>query len=91
MIQTTFSRNANPTAMLAPLAIASRLRCQSRQARNSSIRNPAGRRNTTGDTIRAWIIEVGGRLLYIEGATQPDARPDLVRDVQQIVESIRFE
>lgn len=44
-----------------------------------------------GDTIRAWIIEVGGRLLYIEGATQPDARPDLVRDVQQIVESIRFE
>jgi len=44
-----------------------------------------------GDTIRIWLVEVDGTLLYIEGDTHPEAGPGLVREVQRIVDSIRFD
>lgn len=40
-----------------------------------------------GDTIRVWIVAVGGTRLFIAAATRAGA---LEEDVQQIVESIRF-
>jgi hypothetical protein len=42
-----------------------------------------------GDTIRVWLVKPRGTLLYIEGATHPDS--GLAQEVQQIVDSIRFE
>ncbi len=44
-----------------------------------------------GDTVRIWIVEVNGALLYIEGDTHLDADPELGLEVEQIIESIRFE
>jgi len=49
-----------------------------------------------GDTIRVWITEVGGTRLFIEAATKSEALTDrqansqLEREIQQIIESIRF-
>ncbi len=43
-----------------------------------------------GDTIRVWIVEVEGRLLFIAGATTRQATPWLQRETRQIVESITF-
>jgi hypothetical protein len=43
-----------------------------------------------GDTIRVWIVEVGGTRLFIEAETTTQADPDLEQEIQQIVESIRF-
>ena len=43
-----------------------------------------------GDTIRVWIVAVNGKRLFIAAATRP--RGQWVREeIQQIVESIRFE
>jgi len=44
-----------------------------------------------GDTIRIWLVNVGGTLLYIEGDTHAGAGPELEREVQRIVNSIRFD
>jgi hypothetical protein len=44
-----------------------------------------------GDTMRVWIVDVDGALLFIEGETNQDAGSDLEREIQQIVDSIRFE
>jgi hypothetical protein len=44
-----------------------------------------------GDTVRIWIVDVNGALLYIEGDTHRGAGPELGLEVEQIVESIRFE
>jgi hypothetical protein len=44
-----------------------------------------------GDTIRVWIVDVDGVLLFIEGETNKDAGPELEQEIQQIVESIRFD
>lgn len=44
-----------------------------------------------GDTIRVWIVEEGGDLFFIEGATKEDAGAELEEQVEQIVESIVFE
>jgi hypothetical protein len=44
-----------------------------------------------GDTISVWIVDVDGVLLVIEGITTTRARPKLGQELQQIVESIRFE
>ncbi|KRT64216.1 MAG: hypothetical protein XU10_C0004G0122 [Chloroflexi bacterium CSP1-4] len=44
-----------------------------------------------GDTISVWIVDVDGVLLVIEGITTTWARPKLGQELQQIVESIRFE
>ncbi len=43
-----------------------------------------------GATIRVWIVDVRGTRLFIEAETSPASR-DLEQEVQQIVESIRFE
>ena len=44
-----------------------------------------------GDTIRVWIVDVRGTRLFIEAETAKQASRDLEQEVQQIVESIRFE
>jgi hypothetical protein len=44
-----------------------------------------------GDTISVWIVDVDGVLLFIEGVTTTWARPKLEQEIQQIVESIRFD
>jgi hypothetical protein len=44
-----------------------------------------------GDTIRIWLVNVDGTILYIEGDTHEDAGPQLEREVQRIVDSIRFD
>ncbi len=44
-----------------------------------------------GDTIRVWIVDVDGMRLFIETETAKGASHDLEQEVQQIVESIRFE
>jgi hypothetical protein len=44
-----------------------------------------------GDTIRVWIVDLDGKRLVIEAETNKDANSALEREIQQIVESIRFE
>ena len=44
-----------------------------------------------GDTVRVWLVEVDGKLLYIEGDTHENAGIEVKREIQQIVESIRFD
>jgi hypothetical protein len=43
-----------------------------------------------GDTIRVWIVEVGGTRLFIEAETSAQADSKLEEEVVKIVESIRF-
>ena len=44
-----------------------------------------------GSTIRVWIIDVNGTLIQIDGETPPGASPAFEQELEQIVESIRFE
>ena len=44
-----------------------------------------------GDTIRVWIIDVEGDLLFIAGETKPNASDGLEQDIADIVQSIQFE
>jgi hypothetical protein len=44
-----------------------------------------------GDTIGVWIVDVHGMPLFIEAETTKGVSRDLEREVQQIVESLRFE
>jgi hypothetical protein len=44
-----------------------------------------------GDTIRVWIVEVDGTRLFIEAETTKQAGTDLEQEIQQIVDSIRFD
>ena len=44
-----------------------------------------------GDTIDVWIVDVAGTLLVFEAETTPQASADLERQVQEIIDSIRFE
>jgi hypothetical protein len=46
--------------------------------------------SSAGDTIRVWIVDVGGRRLFIEAATR-DHRKFLAQEIEKIVRSIRFE
>jgi hypothetical protein len=46
-------------------------------------------RMDVGDTIRVWIVAVGGTRLFIAAATKEEGAR-LKREVKQIVESIRF-
>ena len=46
--------------------------------------------SNVGDTIRVWIIDVGGKRLFIEAATK-DHRRFLAQQIEKIVRSIRFE
>jgi hypothetical protein len=43
-----------------------------------------------GDTIRVWIVPVGGTRLFIGAATNNQANSRLKREIQEIVESIHF-
>ena len=43
-----------------------------------------------GNTIRVWIVALGGTRLFIAAATNERANATLNREVKQIVESIRF-
>jgi hypothetical protein len=44
-----------------------------------------------GDTIRVWIVDVNGTRLFIEAETTKQAGSDLEQEIQQIIESIRFD
>jgi hypothetical protein len=44
-----------------------------------------------GDTIRVWIVDVDGTIAFIAGATRPDAGSGVVEEIQQVIESIRFD
>jgi hypothetical protein len=44
-----------------------------------------------GDTIRVWIVEVDGALLFIAGETKPDAGSGVEQEIRQIIGSIRFD
>jgi hypothetical protein len=48
-------------------------------------------RTPLGSTIRAWTVDVDGTLIFIGAATNEQADADLIREVEQIVRSIRFE
>jgi len=43
-----------------------------------------------GDTIRVWIVDVGGTRLFIEAETTTQADAELEKEIRQIVGSIRF-
>jgi hypothetical protein len=47
--------------------------------------------STQNDTIRVWIIDVGGDLVMIDGETRNFAPAALGEEMDQIVESIQFE
>jgi hypothetical protein len=44
-----------------------------------------------GQTSKVWIIEVDGTHVWIEAETYKGASPELEQEIQQIVDSIRFE
>ena len=44
-----------------------------------------------GDTIRIWLVRVGGTILYIEGDTHDYAGAHLKREVDKIVSSMAFD
>jgi hypothetical protein len=44
-----------------------------------------------GSTIRAWIIDVDGAIVWIDGETYAGAGPEPVQELQEIVDSIQFE
>jgi hypothetical protein len=44
-----------------------------------------------GDTIRVWIVDVNGTHFVIEAETRPNAGPEVEQEIQQFVESVRFE
>jgi hypothetical protein len=44
-----------------------------------------------GDTIKVWIVDVDGTLLFIEAATHPEAAAGLDAEIDDIIDSIRFE
>ncbi|HEX6222568.1 MAG TPA: hypothetical protein VF115_15860, partial [Acidimicrobiia bacterium] len=48
-------------------------------------------RTFLGDTINVWIVDVDRTRLFIAGATHADARPDVWEEIQQIIDSIRFD
>lgn len=44
-----------------------------------------------GSTIYVWIIDVDGTLVWIDGETYVFSSPEAAQEVQQIIDSIRFE
>jgi hypothetical protein len=44
-----------------------------------------------GQEIRVWIVDVDGTLVWIDAETFKDARPEPELEIQQIIDSIRFE
>jgi hypothetical protein len=48
-------------------------------------------RTEVGDTIRIWLVRIGGTILYIEGDTHDYAGAHLKREVDKIVSSMAFD
>ena len=44
-----------------------------------------------GATMRVWIIEVDGKVIWIDGETYKDAGPGPDQEIQQVIDSIQFE
>ena len=44
-----------------------------------------------GDSIKVWIVDVDGKLLFIEAETKPDAGKAVEQEIEEIIDSIRFE
>ena len=44
-----------------------------------------------GSTIRVWIVDVGGKLVWIDGETYKGAGPEPGQEIQQIIDSIQFD
>jgi hypothetical protein len=44
-----------------------------------------------GDTIRVWIVDVDGTPFVIEAETRSEVGSDLDEEIQQFIESVRFE
>ena len=44
-----------------------------------------------GSTIRVWIVDVNGKLVWFDGETYKGAGPEPGQQIQQIVDSIQFE
>jgi hypothetical protein len=44
----------------------------------------------SGDTIRAWIVDVDGTIVFIAGATHADAGSGVVREIEDTVDSMEF-
>ena len=44
-----------------------------------------------GSKIRVWIVDVDGKLVWIDGETYKGAGPRPGQDIQKIVDSIQFE
>ena len=43
-----------------------------------------------GDTVRIWLVHVGGTVLYVEADTRADAGARLEQEIEGIVDSISF-
>ena len=54
---------------------------------NGEVRFPTA----LGETLRVWIIDVGGTRLFIEAESYKGADPTIDEEIQQIVDSIQFE
>lgn len=52
---------------------------------------PCWMETSMGDTIRVWIVDVGGTRLFFGAETSTQADADLEREIRRIVASIRFE
>jgi len=44
-----------------------------------------------GQTMRVWILDVGGSIVWIDGETYKGAGPEIGAELEQIVSSIQFE
>ncbi len=44
-----------------------------------------------GSTVRVWIVDVDGKIVWIDGETYKGAGPGPGEEIQQIVDSIQFE
>jgi hypothetical protein len=58
--------------------------------RRDLARGPVWTSTAVGDTIRIWLVRVGGKLLYIEADTHRHAG-SLRREIRRIIRSIRFD
>jgi hypothetical protein len=44
-----------------------------------------------GDTVRIWLVEVGGEILYIEADTHENAGADVKEEIDRVVASMEFD
>ena len=54
-----------------------------------SVGDPRWTQTSVGDTVRAWIVAVAGKHLFIAAVTTKQADGDLDKEIGQVVESIR--